>query len=223
MVVSGLLQIHLVDARVSDPSPGFWSPFLILLSLLVSAGRMDPYVILRYMGQERKSRVLREGGSNPTWNETFTFQAEYPAPDHQHNLVLKIMDEDTFSADDFAGAATINVGDLLQLGAEKGSAELPPHRYRVVLADRSYQGDIRVGVSFKRKVSIVSYFSFRFTGQERQMPKLEALAKKPLKDTVDNRVRQSSEKIKRAGEKEPKNHSPHARKTRDGIAMQEFY
>ncbi|CAA6654990.1 unnamed protein product [Spirodela intermedia] len=138
MVVRGLLQIHLVDARD--------------LKAMDTTSRMDPYVILRYMGQERKSRVLREGGSNPTWNEMFTFQAEYPSPDNQHNLVLKIMDEDTFSADDFAGAATINVGDLLQLGAEKGSAELPPHRYRVVLADRSYQGDIRVGVSFKRKV-----------------------------------------------------------------------
>ncbi|CAA7389703.1 unnamed protein product [Spirodela intermedia] len=142
MVVRGLLQIHLVDARD--------------LKAMDTTSRMDPYVILRYMGQERKSRVLREGGSNPTWNETFTFQAEYPSPDNQHNLVLKIMDEDTFSADDFAGAATINVGDLVQLGAEKGSAELPPHRYRVVLADRSYQGDIRVGVSFKRKVLLDS-------------------------------------------------------------------
>ncbi|CAA6654988.1 unnamed protein product [Spirodela intermedia] len=126
MVVRGLLQIHLVDARD--------------LKAMDTTSRMDPYVILRYMGQERKSRVLREGGSNPTWNETFTFQAEYPSPDNQHNLVLKIMDEDTFSADDFAGAATINVGDLLQLGAEKGSAELPPHRYRVVLADAVTKG-----------------------------------------------------------------------------------
>ena len=84
------------------------------------------------------------------------------------------MDEDTFSRDDFAGAATyaiifalfglrsqlslldcltsINVGDLITLGAERGVAELPSSRYNVVLADGTYRGDIRVAVVFRRKV-----------------------------------------------------------------------
>lgn len=43
-----------------------------------------------------------EGGS-PVWNEKFTFRVEYPGGEGQYKLVLKIMDKDTFSADDFVG------------------------------------------------------------------------------------------------------------------------
>ena len=43
-----------------------------------------------------------EGGS-PVWNETFTFRAEYPGSGDDFKLVLKIMDHDNLSADDFIG------------------------------------------------------------------------------------------------------------------------
>lgn len=46
-----------------------------------------------------------EGGS-PVWNEKFTFRVEYPGGEGQYKLVLKIMDKDTFSADDFLGQAS---------------------------------------------------------------------------------------------------------------------
>lgn len=46
-------------------------------------------------------------GSNPVWNEKFTFRAEYPGGDsHQYKLILKFMDHDTFSSDDYLGQAT---------------------------------------------------------------------------------------------------------------------
>lgn len=43
------------------------------------------------------------GGSEPEWNETFVFTIS----DASTELFLKIMDKDTFSADDFLGEATL--------------------------------------------------------------------------------------------------------------------
>ncbi|KAH7659750.1 C2 domain-containing protein [Dioscorea alata] len=58
------------------------------------------------------------------------------------------MDKDIFNADDFVGQATINVIDVISLRVEKGNGELHPCKYSVVLADRTYCGEIRVGVKF---------------------------------------------------------------------------
>ncbi|XP_022764532.1 elicitor-responsive protein 1 isoform X2 [Durio zibethinus] len=132
----------------------------ILEVLLVSAkdlentdflGRMDPYVIIQYKGQEHKSSVIRGGGSRPSWNEKFTFMVEYPGSGDDYKIILTIMDKDTFSSDDFVGQATIYVKDLLATGAEKGNAELHPCKYRVVRADQRYCGEIEVGATFTRK------------------------------------------------------------------------
>ncbi|OIW04457.1 hypothetical protein TanjilG_32649 [Lupinus angustifolius] len=113
--------------------------------------RMDPYVLLQYKGQERKSSVLHEAGKNPVWNEKIVFRVEYPGSSDPYKLYLKIMDRDVFSADDFVGQATIYVKDLLAEGAEKGSAKLHPCKYSVVGANQSYCGEIEIGITFTRK------------------------------------------------------------------------
>ena len=42
--------------------------------------------------------------------------------------------------------------DLLSLGAENGTAELRSNKYRVVHPNKTYRGEIQVGVKFTRKV-----------------------------------------------------------------------
>ncbi|KAG6758333.1 hypothetical protein POTOM_038676 [Populus tomentosa] len=96
------------------------------------------------------SSSLSQGG-RPVWNETLTFKVEYPGQGGNYKLTLKIMDRDTFSADDSVGEATIYVKDLLALGVENGTAELQTQKYRVVNADKSYRGEIQVGVTFTLK------------------------------------------------------------------------
>ncbi|XP_022870800.1 elicitor-responsive protein 1-like [Olea europaea var. sylvestris] len=71
--------------------------------------------------------------------------------DEQYKLVLKIMAYDTFTADDYLGQATIYVKELIELGLEKGKAELRPQKYRVVFTDKTYCGEIQVGVTFTAK------------------------------------------------------------------------
>ncbi|KAL8161080.1 hypothetical protein V2J09_012569 [Rumex salicifolius] len=133
---SGILEIILVEAK------GLRGADLLF-------DKIDPYVVLHYKGQERKSSVARGQGSNPRWNEKFTLRAEYPGNGSDYKLLLKLMDKDTFSKDDFLGQATIYVKDLLEMGAENGTADLHATKYSVVQADDSYCGEIKVKLSFK--------------------------------------------------------------------------
>ena len=51
----------------------------------------------------------------------------------------------------------IYLKDLLALGMENGSAELPPSKYKLVASDQRYCGEIQVGVTFTPKV-LLKYF-----------------------------------------------------------------
>ncbi|KAJ6892160.1 16 kDa phloem protein 1-like [Populus alba x Populus x berolinensis] len=143
----GILEVKLVKAK------GLGNPDFFGLSCYCSSSstNMDPYVLVKYKSQERKSKVARGQGGRPVWNETLTFKVEYPGQGGDYKLILKIMDRDTFSADDSVGEATIYVKDLLALGVENGTAELQTQKYRVVNADKSYRGEIQVGVTFTLK------------------------------------------------------------------------
>ncbi|OIW04458.1 hypothetical protein TanjilG_32650 [Lupinus angustifolius] len=115
-------------------------------------GRMDPYVLIQYKGQEKRSSVAKGQGKNPVWNEKFLFKVEYPGLDNRHKLILKIMDKDRLSADDSVGQSIIYVGDLLAQGVDNGGAMLQTLKYRVVRENQSYCGEVDVGITFTRKV-----------------------------------------------------------------------
>ncbi|KQK10522.1 elicitor-responsive protein 1 isoform X1 [Brachypodium distachyon] len=131
----GVLEVHLVDAKGLSGSD-----FL---------GKIDPYVIVQYRSQERKSSTARaDQGRNPAWNEVFRFQINSSAANVQHKLFFRIMDHDNFSSDDFLGEASVNVTDLISIGMERGTSQLNAAKYSVVTADNSYHGEIRFGITF---------------------------------------------------------------------------
>ncbi|KAI3888178.1 hypothetical protein MKX03_020576 [Papaver bracteatum] len=130
----GTLEVLLVDAYKLKDTDFF--------------GKMDPYVIIQFGNQKRKSTVARGEGKAPVWNEKFTFDVEYP-DNIRDELNLTIMDKDWFSRDDFVGESTINLTDVLSFGVKNGRSEI-----RVsspVLLNKTYSGEIRVGISFTRK------------------------------------------------------------------------
>ncbi|RZS11771.1 hypothetical protein BHM03_00043168 [Ensete ventricosum] len=118
-------------------------------------GTISPYVVIQYSDLEQKSRTAHDQGGDPVWNETFAFPVNSSAVDDpiQRKLTLRIMDADTYTDDDFIGQATVHVGNVIALGMEEGFAELEPAKYRVVLEDESYYGEIEVGVRFTTQVS----------------------------------------------------------------------
>ncbi|XP_059072847.1 elicitor-responsive protein 3 isoform X2 [Cryptomeria japonica] len=103
--------------------------------------KMDPYVFLKYQTQEHKSKVASNEGSNPEWNETFVFKLSEGASD----LLIRILDKDRFSADDFLGEAIIPLKGVLTEGS------ILPTPYNVVLMDKTYCGQIKVGLTFTPK------------------------------------------------------------------------
>ncbi|KAI3748748.1 hypothetical protein L6452_12043 [Arctium lappa] len=139
----GVLEVNLVDARGLSKSD-----FL---------NKIDPYVLIQYKNQEHKSSIANGQGSNPKWNENFTFRVEYPGADEQPKLVLTIMDHDTFSSDDCIGQTTIYLKELLEQGTENGTAELRPHKRNVVNSSQSYSGEIRVGLTFTPREETETY------------------------------------------------------------------
>ncbi|KAK1421289.1 hypothetical protein QVD17_23495 [Tagetes erecta] len=142
-MVIGVMEVNLVDAHGLSKSDFF--------------NKIDPYVVIQYRSQEHKSSIARGQGKNPKWNEKFTFRVEYPGADNQPTLVLKIMDHDTFTSDDYLGQTTIYLKELLELGVENGTAELRPQKYSVVDNNQSYTGDIRVAVTFTPRVENETY------------------------------------------------------------------
>ncbi|XP_057822815.1 elicitor-responsive protein 3 [Cryptomeria japonica] len=105
--------------------------------------KMDPYALLKCQTQEHKSKVASNQGSNPEWNEKFVFKLSEGASD----LIIRIMDKDRFSADDFIGEAKISLKAVLMEGS------IPPTPYSVVLLDKTYCGQIKVGLTFTPKAN----------------------------------------------------------------------
>ncbi|XP_004490894.1 16 kDa phloem protein 1-like [Cicer arietinum] len=135
----GLMEVHLVKAKGLNSTCFF-------------GGMEDPYVLIQYEGQEKRSNVAKSRGRNHVWDEKFVFKVEKHGSSDKHKLIFKIMDKDTFSADDFIGQAIIYVKDLLGESVQNGVAKLPPLKYRVVRADQSYRGEIDVAITFTPKV-----------------------------------------------------------------------
>ncbi|KAL0299180.1 UNVERIFIED_CONTAM: phloem protein 1 [Sesamum radiatum] len=100
----------------------------------------------------KNTELFGQGGS-PVWNEKYKFSVEYKAGgEEQHKLLLKLMDRDHFTDDDFLGHATIYLKELFEQGVENGKAELHTQKYRVVSANKTYRGEIQVGVTFTTNV-----------------------------------------------------------------------
>ncbi|KAL5710781.1 hypothetical protein ACHQM5_021305 [Ranunculus cassubicifolius] len=138
----GLLEVQLIEAKGLGNAADYF-------------GKIDPYVLIQYNNQEQKSNVAQEDGGNPVWNEKHTFQVDYPVTGSEYKLKFRIMDRDRFSADDFVGESVINIKDLLISGIEKGTAEICPTKYVVFSENRSYNGELEVGVIFTPKVEEV--------------------------------------------------------------------
>ncbi|KAG6400459.1 hypothetical protein SASPL_137291 [Salvia splendens] len=122
-MTKGTLEVLLVSAKGLDDSD-----FL---------SGSDPYAVLTYRTQEKTSGMGAVDGSCSEWNESFLFSISSDVPE----LKIKLMDKDTFTADDFIGEATIPLQPLFVENS------LPPMAYHVV-KDEEYHGEVRVALTF---------------------------------------------------------------------------
>lgn len=66
-------------------------------------GRMDPYCVLTVAGQRFRTRTHTDGGKNPVWNQTFTFNVI-----NENTANVEIFDSDTMGRDDRIGSCTVD-------------------------------------------------------------------------------------------------------------------
>ncbi|GAB2272527.1 hypothetical protein Dimus_007350 [Dionaea muscipula] len=112
-------------------------------------GKMSPYVIVRYGNQEHRSSVAKGQGRNPEWNETIEFQVDYPGDSvYKYKLVFLIMDKHKCCPDEVNGETKVYLEDAISLGMENKKLEIHPSKYRVVLPNKKYAGEINVGITF---------------------------------------------------------------------------
>ncbi|KAH7416163.1 hypothetical protein KP509_14G078200 [Ceratopteris richardii] len=105
------------------------------------ASKTDPYAVLKCDSQQHKSKVMKNAGANPVWNETFVFETSGNAT----NLEVALFDKDTFSKDDPLGDVTIPLLKAFIKG------EVAPMPYQVLGKAGQPQGNIVVGLSFTSK------------------------------------------------------------------------
>lgn len=89
------LRIHVVEANLVHDTDMFL--------------KMDPYTVIKVGSQKQKTRVIDYGGKKPTWNETFEFRVT----GGEGFIEIKVMDKDTFTADDVIGSLDIPMYTLL--------------------------------------------------------------------------------------------------------------
>lgn len=65
---------------------------------------MDPYVVIRHLGQEHRSKTLKNKGKHPDWNERFLL----PINSINDTIELRVMDQDVMK-DDEVGRVVLNI------------------------------------------------------------------------------------------------------------------
>merc|ERR1711974_495028 len=70
-------------------------------------GKSDPYAILTYGSQERRTTTINNN-LNPIWNHQVTFDFDENAP----TIDIEVFDEDTMATDDSLGRLSIDVAEI---------------------------------------------------------------------------------------------------------------
>ena len=70
-------------------------------------GEMDPYIVVKLNKIKVQTRVIRNGGLNPIWNETFSM----PVTNIKDLLILKCFDKDFF-IDDVVGEGVVQLCNI---------------------------------------------------------------------------------------------------------------
>ncbi|KAH7513136.1 hypothetical protein FEM48_Zijuj12G0164500 [Ziziphus jujuba var. spinosa] len=98
--------------------------------------------------------MLKGKDEKACWNEKFTFELPFSDWKNLTHLKFRIMDTELFTDGGFVGDSIIYLGGIVREGYERGTIEIKPAPYNVVLEDDTYKGQIKVGIKFTTNLSI---------------------------------------------------------------------
>ncbi|KAI5055630.1 hypothetical protein GOP47_0029151 [Adiantum capillus-veneris] len=105
-------------------------------------GKSDPYAVLSIGEQKQKSKIVKDGGKSPVWNESFLFEI----PDGPHELEIALFDQEKHGGDEAMGTIMI---PLNQLFLER---QLAPCKFKVQKPNGKFDGELEIGLKFFPKV-----------------------------------------------------------------------
>lgn len=79
--------------------------------------RMDPYIVIKYNLQQKQTKIAKEAGKYPHFNEDFTF------PIGADNVVVFEAFDDDIGRDDFLGKGTLTVDGIKKNGGNPMKVE----------------------------------------------------------------------------------------------------
>ena len=89
MATAGKLVVTVMEARVFNDLDTF--------------GKMDPYVEIEHRMEKFKTKVAKDQGKDPKFNEIFTYNIKYIGDD----FTMRILTKNSIMADELLGEATI--------------------------------------------------------------------------------------------------------------------
>jgi len=94
MATAGKLLVTVVEARVEKDLNTF--------------GDMDPYVEIEHRMERFKTKVVKNGGKEPQFNEQFTYDVKYIGDD----FTMRLMNKNTIMQDELMGETIIKISSL---------------------------------------------------------------------------------------------------------------
>ena len=103
-------------------------------------GKMDPYCVVFFLNEKTRTKTVKNGGSNPVWNESFKCKT---SDDVDQTIKIMIKNENRMLSDEIIGVSEISLGDCFQTG--KDTIDAPVLNAKT----RKRVGDIRVHCEFR--------------------------------------------------------------------------
>ncbi|KAG0491639.1 hypothetical protein HPP92_005037 [Vanilla planifolia] len=129
----------------------------VLEVLLVSAeglkharliGSSSQYVVIECGTHTSVTKFTGDEDGKTWWNEKVSFSLSSMEMKSLFKMKLSIMERSNITEDCPIGEATIHLLDFLREATGQGSVEVKPAPYKVVLKDKTYKGEIKVGLKF---------------------------------------------------------------------------
>ncbi|GMF14931.1 unnamed protein product [Phytophthora fragariaefolia] len=91
------LRVHIYQGRRLPPAD--------------SNGLLDPFLVIRCMGEKEKMTSKKRKTRDPLWYETIYFDVNLPVLKYAPQVMLRVMDFDDFDTNDFVGLAALNLAE----------------------------------------------------------------------------------------------------------------
>ena len=131
-------------------------------------GKMDPYCVVFFLGEKTRTKTIKNGGSDPVWEESYKCKTSSDITDQTIKLMIK--NENRMLSDEIIGVSEMSLGDCFRLGKDTIDAPV------LSAKTRERVGDVRVRCEFRANESDA-------TRVEKSMEKMVA---EKVKEVVEN-------------------------------------